>query len=512
MPAGMNSMKIGTALKGSVAIRHTEVSDYPAFPYNPPRCYPEFRTWQKQTDPANRVYEAVRNILADMGLDRDNFNSPTWNPLREFIKRGQRALIKPNWVFHVNPLDGSTESLITHTSLIRAVVDYLILALDREGIIEIADAPLQGCDFNELLRKNRIMELIGSYRERFPNVEISVFDLRKIILHGGRNRIAGLEKQSEQAGDPRGYTLIDLGQESLLVDIQDRFERFRVTMYDHRIMHEHHNLEKHEYLVSNSVLSSDFILNLPKLKCHNKAGITGALKNLVGINGHKEYLPHHTNGCPATGGDQYQHNSYIKPLINGIYDEYWSNLGNRGKIRNTLSAFMIRACCQLPKLLDKDRMLEGGWSGNDTIPRTTLDLNHVLYYYDSNTRGLLPTVVRNVLHIVDGVVAGEGYGPLRPTSKRAGVVLGGFNPLLIDACGAKLIGFDPMKIRLLRYGFVHAKSRFSVPISTSCGTMIMENGISTEFEKLPNLEFSIMEEWKDATIRPHIEIPHPSFN
>ena len=496
----MNPMEVGTALKGSVAIRHVEIADYPAFPYSPPRCYPEFSTRQEQTDPANQVYEAVRDILADMGLDRDNFNQPTWNPLREFIKSGQRALIKPNWVFHVNPLDGSTESLITHTSLIRAVIDYLILALDQEGTIEIADAPLQGCDFNELLRRNLIMELIDSYRERFPKVTISVLDLRKTILRKERNRIAGLEKQSGQTGDPRGYTLIDLGQESLLTDIQDRFERFRVTMYDHRVLHGHHDLEKHEYLISNSVLSSDFILNLPKLKCHNKAGITGALKNLVGINGHKEYLPHHINGCPATGGDQYQHDSCIKPLINRMYDDYWSNLGSRGQVHNTLSAFMIRACCQLPKLLDKDRMLEGGWSGNDTIPRMTLDLNHVLYFYDWNTHGLLPTPVRNVLHIVDGVVAGEGYGPLRPTPKRAGVVLGGLNPLLIDACGAKLIGFDPMKIRLLRYGFIHEKSRLSVPFSTSLGTMIMEDGIHRAFEELPNLEFAIMEEWKDATV------------
>ena len=80
---------------------------------------------------------------------------------------------------------------------------------------------------------------------------------------------------------------------------------FRVTMYDHRLMQAHHDQRKHEYLVSNSVLDADLIINLAKLKCHSKAGITGALKNLVGINGHKEYLPHHTNGSPAEGGDQY---------------------------------------------------------------------------------------------------------------------------------------------------------------------------------------------------------------
>ena len=491
---------VTTAPKGSVAIRRVEDASYPAFPYDPPRRYPEFSAWQERIDPANQVYEAVRNVLADMGLDRNNFNHPAWNPLREFVESGQRALIKPNWVFHVNPLDGSTESLITHTSLIRAVIDYLILALDQEGTIEIADAPLQGCDFNELLRRNSIMELIEGYRERFPKVTISVFDLRKTIMRGEHGWTGRLERQSIQPGDPRGYSLIDLGQESLLTDIQNGFERFRVTMYDHRIMHEHHNLEKHEYLISNSVLTSDFILNLPKLKCHNKAGITGALKNLVGINGHKEYLPHHTNGCPATGGDQYRGDSRIKPLINRIYDDYWSNHGSRGQVRNALSALAIRAGRRLSRLLDEDRLLEGGWSGNDTVPRTTLDLNHVLYYFDRHIHGLSSAPVRSVLHIVDGVVAGEGYGPLLPAPKRAGVVLGGLNPLSIDACGARLIGFDPMKVRLLRYGFTHEKSRLSASVSTPGGTMILEDGICTAFEDLPNLEFSVVEEWQDATV------------
>jgi len=32
------------------------------------------------------------------------------------------------------------------------------------------------------------------------------------------------------------------------------------------------------------------------LKLHRKAGITCALKNLIGINGNKEYLPHHRLG------------------------------------------------------------------------------------------------------------------------------------------------------------------------------------------------------------------------
>ena len=483
-----------------VAIRRVGVPRYPEFPYDPPRRYPEFLGFGMQTDRTNHVYEAVRNIFADLRLDWDNFGKSMWNPLRSFIMSGQRALIKPNWVLHANQSDGSIESLITHTSLIRTVIDYLILALDQEGVIEIADAPLQGCDFSELVRRNWIGELIEQYRKRFPGVTFAILDLRKTILCNGSNRITGIESQSEGSGDPRGYTLINLGQESLLTDIQNKFERFRVTKYDHWLMHEHHNREKHEYLVANSVLSADFILNLPKLKCHVKSGITGALKNLVGINGHKEYLPHHTNGCPATGGDQYQHRSLIKPLINRVNDDYWANVNDRGKVRNVLEALLIRVLHQPAKLFDRDLLFDGGWSGNDTIPRTTLDLNHALYFYDVNTHSLSPDPVRNVLHIVDGVIAGEGYGPLQPTPKASGIVLGGWNPLSVDVCGVKIIGLDPMKVRLLRYGLTHEKSRFSRSLFPPLNTEIIEDGEQKSLDQLPSLEFAIPQEWKDAAV------------
>ena len=482
-----------------VALRRVGPARYPRFPYHPPRRYPELSAFEAQCDPTNHVYDAVRSILADLGLDRDNFGKPAWNPLRRFLTRGRRALIKPNWVLHSNPLDESIESLVTHTSLIRAAIDYLILALDGEGEIDVADAPLQGCDFEALVRRNAVGELMDRYRKRFPGITFSVLDLRRTVLRGHGGRITGLENQSEGAGDPRGYTLIDLGQDSLLAEVQNRSARFRVTMYDPRLMRTHHDRRKHEYLVANSVLSADFVLNLPKLKCHVKAGITGALKNVVGINGRKEYLPHHTNGSPATGGDQYRRASIVKPLLNRVSDDYWANLGRRATALNTLEALLMRVLHHASGRLDRDRLFDGGWSGNDTIPRTTLDLNHALYFYDPRARGLAADPVRNVLHVVDGVVAGEGYGPLRPAPKAAGVVLGGWNPLLVDTGGARLIGFDPLKVRLLRYGFRHAKSRLAVPVSSPMEVEILDDGEPTPLTRLSGLEFEIPEEWQDAT-------------
>ena len=58
---------------------------------------------------------------------------------------------------------------------------------------------------------------------------------------------------------------------------------------------------RNEYLLSETVLSADLVVNLPKLKTHKKTGVTLALKNLVGINGDKNLLPHHCVGSPDAG-------------------------------------------------------------------------------------------------------------------------------------------------------------------------------------------------------------------
>ena len=84
-------------------------------------------------------------------------------------------------------------------------------------------------------------------------------------------------------------------------------------------------------------------------------------------------------------------------------------------------------------------------------------MNHVLYSYVRAGR-LSHGRLRNILDIVDGVVAGEGYGRLRPAPKAADVVLGRWNPLLVDIRETRLIGQYPMRLLLLRCGIVHAKS------------------------------------------------------
>jgi len=68
-------------------------------------------------------------------------------------------------------------------------------------------------------------------------------------------------------------------------------------------------------------------------------------------------------------------------------------------------------------------------------------LNDILPY--------LAKIIRNDLIVVDGIVAMEGNGPLIGTPKPLGVILAGKNTLAVDATCARLMGYDPMKVKYL---------------------------------------------------------------
>jgi uncharacterized protein (DUF362 family) len=57
------------------------------------------------------------------------------------------------------------------------------------------------------------------------------------------------------------------------------------------------------------------------------------------------------------------------------------------------------------------------------------------------------------LAVVDGIIGGEGNGPMAPDAKPCGVVLAGTHPAAVDCVAATLMGFDWQKIRLLKHSF-----------------------------------------------------------
>src|SRR5687768_17691117 len=102
-----------------------------------------------------------------------------------------------------------------------------------------------------------------------------------------------------------------------------------------------HGKGRHRYLVAKDVLDADVVINLPKLKTHRKAGVTCALKNLIGINGNKEFLPHHRVGGAEAGGDCYPGSSRTKRALEFVLDRENASTSYRtARVWNEISRYL----------------------------------------------------------------------------------------------------------------------------------------------------------------------------
>ncbi len=372
-------------------------------------------------------------------------------PLSSAVTPGARVLIKPNWVLHENEGPWGIEPLVTHASFVRAAVDAALRAGASQVVI--GDAPLQGCDFDQLIAVTGLDQWANDLQKREPRFK-GLRDFRRTTCVF----VDGVRMASENKVPEEEFVLFDLGRESLLEPITDESDSFRVTCYDPRLLAKTHAPGRHQYLVARAIIDADLVINLPKLKTHKKAGVTCALKNLIGINGNKEYLPHHRIGGSATGGDCYPGGSPIKLALEHTLDRKNMTASMAaGRMWQTVATQLERA-----SHLMGDRVgVEGSWPGNDTIWRTCLDLNRILLY-GRNDASLAEGPQRRVIHIVDAVVAGQGDGPLAPEPLPLGLLLAGENAAAVDWVSAQLLGYDPQRIPIAREAF----GEFKWPIAS----------------------------------------------
>jgi len=415
-------------------------------PFGPGRVYPELASLlgdSAEAGPANPVYAGVRAALLGLGLDEDNFDSERWNPLGTLVHRGADVVLKPNFIRHWNPQESSgVESVITHGSMVRAAADYARLATGPEGSVTLAEAPQMDCDFDRIRAITGLDEIARFYREQL-GLDFAILDLRReaAIFENGI-----VVSRRELPGDPQGYRRVDLGERSFFHGSGLDPDRFRGADYDPGPTAEHHRDGRNEYLLSETVLSADLVVNLPKLKTHKKTGVTLALKNLVGINGDKNWLPHHCVGSERDGGDEFPDARWIDRARSRATEiaRPWLRRG-RGL---RLFGWARRA---ETALRGDDFVRSGNWHGNRTTWRMCLDLNRCFYYSDAQGFHLdAPCPVRAALTLMDGIVAGEGAGPLAPTSRPLGVVIAATDPLAADLVAVRLMGFDEQQLPKLR--------------------------------------------------------------
>ena len=354
------------------------------------------------------------------------------------IPPGARVLVKPNWVLHRNHGTGGFAPLVTHGSVVRAVAEAVLAS--AAGHVTVGDAPVQGCDFDALLRASGLEGWGDAMARRDPRFA-GVVDFRRTVAD--TNRL--VQAQRTERRGLEHFVLFDLAGESLLEPVTVD-GAFRVTMYDPALMQRTHAPGRHQYLVAREVLDADVIVNLPKLKTHKKAGVTCALKNLIGINGNKEYLPHHRIGGAGAGGDCYPGRSLVKRSLEHAYDV---QNGTAGSLARHAAAVAARVLDKTARLAGDELGVEGSWSGNDTIWRTCLDLNRILLYGRADGT-LADAPQRRVLNVVDAVVAGQGDGPLSPDALDLGLLLGGASSAAVDWVGSWLLRYDPARLPIAR--------------------------------------------------------------
>lgn len=422
---------------------------YPsAAPFPPDSEYPELKFKIGRGREKNRIYKLGRQLLKDMGLDPVHIGTSRWNPFGVMIKPGQKVLVKPNMVRHFHLGGGDFNAVVTHGSLVRFVLDYAGLALNGQGEITVGDAPVQSADFNKLSEITGLRQICleASNIWQIP-VRLSDFRLMAVELDERHSIV----KRNVLEGDTKGYLSVNLGEKSLLKPLGKQSSKFRVTSYDCQKMREHHNEGTHEYLIPRTVLESDAVLNIPKLKTHRKVGLTACLKNIVGINGHKDWLPHHRTGSVEEGGDEYLYPSLIKRVQDKLAESMGDDWNFHSK-KNIFRRFGLTVLDPLARHLAGDAYTEGSWYGNDTLWRTVLDLNRLLIYADKDGK-MTASPQRKCFNIVDAIIAGEKEGPMEPEPRPLGLLAGGVNPVAVDTALATLVGFDYKKIPLISNGF-----------------------------------------------------------
>lgn len=449
-------------------------------PFNPSKCYPEYPFPSDEfLSVENDAYTSVRELLKLLKFDSDHFGTEKWNPFKDLISPGNKVVIKPNLVLDWHSNKGDLFSIITHPSVIRAVVDFCYIALEGDGEVIIADSPQLNCDFRALLRKTNLESISKLFKDEL-SFDVKIIDLRPYCWG---NRLSSNRIKLE--GDPLGYVSVDLNETSSFSHLDS--EKF-YSVDDHREETvKYHNNEKHEYLISKTVLSADCVILVPKLKVHRKVGATLNIKCLVGIVGNKQCLPHFRVGTPVTGGDSFpdifnakeQSILRFKTAINdflaknGVTNSLKNKFINRLYANNLLfHRFSVNSFFKDNSLLaplsigtygNVDKRIsqfEGGsWYGNDTTWRMVMDLYRIFFFADAN--GCIKSEsTRNMFSIIDGIIGGEGDGPLAPTSRQCGIILGGLNPVAVDLVATRLIGLDFYKMKL--YQELLKSNRWSV--------------------------------------------------
>jgi uncharacterized protein (DUF362 family) len=411
--------------------------------YSPSEFYPEY-IFDDISLENNHVYSAVRNLFFQLGLDIENFGTTSWNPLGKYIKPGDNVFVLCNFVFHKKGSEDETAfyAKCTHPSVIRAIIDYVLLANKNKGKILVGNAPVQSCDFKKII-KDAHLDLIKEFYKS-KGIYIEIKDLRTFSI---KEKWCGFTYSYNNVNEIN----INLCEKSFLNDLYSitgkNKIKFRISDYNPEKTENYHKVNFHNYSIAQDIIESDVIINVPKLKTHEKVGITAALKGYVGIVANKDCLAHYRLGHDKLGGDEYP-DGHILQLISSLFHDFVQ----RRRYAKIFSPFLFFVDQNYRRILRKGlkKILEGSWYGNDTAWRMALDVAFIAHY--CNKQGeICNSVQKRNLALIDGIIAGEHNGPLKPLPVPAKCLIFSDNVVLADLIACKIMGWEEEKIPLIKY-------------------------------------------------------------
>lgn len=455
--------------------------NYPSddYDFSPDEPFPEYQFQHISNEP-NKVYKAVRDCLAQAGLDKNNYGTPLWNPFRDTIFTRSNVFVLCNFVYNkrVNEKQNDFFAKCTHGSVLRAVLDYVLIAVGKSGKVRFGNAPVQSCNWEKVLEETGALRVVDFYK-RNTNHIVESCDLRsytvKADIFGG---ITTLKK-----GDSQNEVEVDIGKYSLLDDLYrpNNHPKFASLDYDRKLTERYHGQNKHIYVLNKKILEADVIVSIPKLKTHEKVGVTLGIKGCVGAIAHKHCLAHFRIGAPENGGDEYQNGQWLNRLESRI-----------GSLVNVKRTPFYNNCIRIINVAVRrfikrviGRNIGGGWSGNDTTWRMSMDIARILKYADK-AGALKVNEMRKMICLVDGILGGEGNGPLSPTAKACGFLSYSDDLAVGDCVAASFIGMDCQHLPIIKQAF--SLTEYGLTNVKIHEIKCIINGEMVDYEKLTSMK------------------------
>jgi len=381
---------------------------------------------------------ALRDLLRQAGLDAPHADRPDWNPFGAYVRPGGTVFVLPNLVQHRLPRETAAQfrAKCTDGPLVAAIVALARRAVGPAGRVLVGCAPIQSCVWERVIADTGLAAALAASTDDGAHAtadaaratpvapQVELVDLRGWIARLRWNgRLTG-------APNPDAPTpvAVDLGADSALDELPPG-AHFRVADYDHRRTEACHGRGRHLYLLHPAPLAADLVISVPKIKTHSKVGATLAVKGCVGTVEHKDCLAHHRRGDPREGGDEFPRSNPVLALASWAQDR-------RGAAAQIIG-YAARAAA---KRLGARGV--GSWAGNDTAWRMAVDLARIVAYAAADGT-MRDEPQRRHIAIYDGLVAGEGEGPLRPTPVEAGALVFADDVLAGDRFVAAAMGFAP---------------------------------------------------------------------